>query len=354
MKIKLKPLAEQVVVITGATSGIGLVTARSAAVRGARVFLIARGEQALRDIVEGITAAGGTADFAVADVGDAVELEVAAAKAVSRFGRIDTWISDAGAAIYAKLLETPLSEHQQLFQTNYFGAVNCATYAVPRLRVQGGALITVGSIAGDIPSPLMGAYSASKHAIKAYVQSLRIELEADQVPVSVTLIKPSGTDTPIGQHAANHEGGEAQIPPPVYDPQLVANAILAAAERPTREITVGGIGRAQVLFGVHFPILFDKLAPTISKLFIDKARAQSGPNALFTSRGNGRARSGETHGLPFSLYNLVQRRPALFSLAAIASVLVVAVIARQRRNPVDLDKSLSADLLHPRIYHERI
>jgi short-subunit dehydrogenase len=331
MKIALKPLPEQVVVITGATSGIGLVTARSASARGAAVFLIARGEQALRDIVEQINASGGEADFAVADVGVAEEVEAAAAKAMSRYGRIDTWISDAGAAIYAKLMETPLNEHQQLFQTNYFGAVNGATSAVPRLRVRGGALITVGSIAGDIPSPLMGAYSASKHAIKAYVESLRIELEADHAPISVTLIKPSGIDTPIGQHAANHEQGEAQIPPPAYDPQLVADAILDAAAHPRREITVGGFGRAEVLFGVHFPRLFGKAAPVIAKLFVDRARAQPGPSALFASRGRGQARSGETQGLRFSLYNFALERPALAGLAGVAALLGTALIAGQRR-----------------------
>jgi short-subunit dehydrogenase len=331
MKIELKPLGEQVVVITGATSGIGLVTARSAAARGASVFLIARGEEALRAIVEQITGAGGKADFAVADVGVADEVEAAAAKAVSCYGRIDTWISDAGAAIYGKLLETPLDEHQRLFRTNYFGAVNSAQAAVPRLRMRGGALITIGSIACDIPTPLMGAYSASKHAVKAYVESLRIELQADHAPISVTLIKPSGIDTPIGQHAANHEHGEAQIPPPVYDPQLVANAILTAAVHPTREITVGGFGRAQVLFGVHFPSLFGKLAPIISKLFVDPTRAQPGPSALSTSRGDGHARSGETHGLRLSLYNLVHARAALFGFAGVAAILAITLTATRRR-----------------------
>ena len=348
MKITLKPLGEQVIVITGASSGIGLVTAMSAAAGGASVFLIARGEQALRDVVEQITANGGTAHFAVADVGVSEEVETAATKAVSCFGRIDTWISDAGAAIYGKLLETPLNEHQQLFQTNYFGAVNSAVSAVPHLRVQGGALITVGSIACDIPSPLMGAYSATKHAIKAYVESLRIELEADHAPISVTLIKPSGIDTPIGHHAANHEKGAAQIPPPVYDPQLVADAILDAAEHPRREVTVGGLGRAQVLFGVHFPGLFAKLAPLVSTLFVDPARIQPGPSALFTSRGEGRTRSGETHGIRFSLYNFVQNRPALVGLAGVAAVLAMTLIASRRQRAANLDMSI------PRLFVEKL
>ena len=186
MKITLKPLAEQVIVITGASSGIGLVTAKRAAAEGAKVVLVARNEASLREAVEAITAAGGDAIFAVADVGDIKAVRAAAAAARTRYGRIDTWVNNAGTAIYGKLIDTPLDEHEQLFRTNYFGAVHGALTAVEHLREKGGAIITVGSIASELPSPILSAYSASKHAAKGFVDALRMELTADALSIAIT------------------------------------------------------------------------------------------------------------------------------------------------------------------------
>jgi len=311
MSLKLKPLAEQVVVITGASSGIGLATARAAAKRGAKVLLVARSLGALEEAVAAIVADGGTAEAFAADVGDRAAVDAAAARAVERFGRIDTWVNNAGVAIYARLADTPDDEHQQMFRTNYFGVVHGCQAALPHLRAAGGALVTVASVASDMPSPVMGAYAASKHAVKAYVEVLQMELGEEGAPVSVTLVKPAGIDTPIGQHAANHEGGEAQIPPPAYEPQLVADAILDAAERPTREVTVGGAGRAQVLFYQHFKGLAQKLAPKAAKGFTDDTKAQPKPSNLFEGVRAGRVHSGEHAAKPFSLYTSAVRHPVV-------------------------------------------
>ena len=318
MALKLKPLDQQVIVVTGASSGIGLVTAKTAAACGAKVLLVSRGEEAMADAVREIEAAGGIAAYAVADVGVMAEVEAAAASAVMRFGRIDTWVNNAGVAIYAKLLETPLDEHERLFRTNYFGAVHGAMVAVPHLAKQGGALITVGSIASDIATPVMGAYAASKHATRAYMQALRMELQAAGTPVSITLVKPAGIDTPIGQHASNKEGGEAQIPPPAYDPMLVTNAILDAAIRPRREINVGGVGRAQVLFAEHFPGVFEWLAPKMARGFVDRDRTQPGPNNLFASTHAGDERSGE---------HPARRRTSLYTAAKLSPKATAAIVA---------------------------
>jgi len=320
MSLKLKPLDQQVIVITGASSGIGLLTAREAARRGAKVVLVARGEQALAEIVAQIRAGGGEAEHVVADVGDAAAVSRAAAQAVARFGRIDSWVNNAGVAIYAKLLDTPVDEHERLFRTNYFGVVNGCTAAVPHLRAHGGALITVASIAAGMPSPLMGAYAASKHAVKGYVETLRGELLQDRAPISVTLIQPSGIDTPVAEHASNHAGGKARIPPLVYDPTLVANAILDAATRPTRGVTVGGAGKAQVLFAQHAPALFDRVAAIGSALFIDPTRNQPRPDNLFAPAHNGVERSRDQSGKGFSLYTTAMRRPGMTLAAGAAMV----------------------------------
>lgn len=331
VKPRLKPLSEQVIVITGASSGIGLETARTAARRGAKVVLVARDAAALRPLVAAIVADGGTADAYAADVGDAEATRAAAAHAEQRFGRIDTWVNNAGTAIYGKLVDTPDDEHRQLFRTNYFGVVHGCRAAMPHLARSRGALITVGSIASDMPSPLMGAYAASKHAAKAYVESLRMELAKDGVPVVVTLVKPSGIDTPVAQHAVNHAGGEAQIPPPVYDPTLVADAILFCATHPRRDLTVGGAGRAQALFAAHFPGLFERLAPKAAAAFVDPAKRQPASANLFVSAATGDVRSGEhTAARRTSLYTTAAEHPVVTAAAAAALAAAIGALVRGR------------------------
>jgi short-subunit dehydrogenase len=328
---RLRPIAEQVVVITGASSGIGLVTARRAAVQGARVMLVARNEPALALIVKEITAASGTAAYAVADVAVLDEVKAAAQAAIDRFGRIDTWVNNAGVAIYATLGDMPEDEHQRMFQTNYFGAVHGALTAVEHLRESGGALITVGSIAGDFPSPIMGAYSASKHAVKGYIESLRIELKAQGAPISVTLIKPSGINTPIAEHAANHVTGEALIPPPVYDPELVAAAILDAAQHRRRNVTVGGVGRIQVIAANHFPGVYSQFGNVVASLLSTKAKPKTVDDNLASAGFGGQERSSHVTGRPFSLYTPFGRHPAL-TMAAVTggSALAAAWLVRRR------------------------
>lgn len=322
MSVKLKPLAEQVMVVTGASSGIGLLIATGAAAAGAKVLLVARDIEALENIRQDILGAGGTAEVAAADVGDANAMEAVAERAVTFFGQIDTWVNNAGVAIYARLLDTPEDEHERLFRTNYFGVVHGCKAAVPHLQTQGGALITVASIASDMPSPVLGAYTASKHAVKAYVESLRIELMAESTPVSVTLVKPSGMATPIGIHAANHQDGEPLVPPPAYDPQLVADAVLRCAVRPQREVTVGGIGRAQVLFAEHFPALFERLAPGVIPFLANRRLPTTAKTSLWSTGNNGHARSPNESRIPISPYTTLALHPK-----ARAAALAVTTVA---------------------------
>ena len=216
MPVRLKPVGEQVIVLTGASSGIGLATARRAASRGARLVLVARNERALQELARECKELGGHAIAAPADVAREGDLERVAQAAKNTFGGFDTWVNNAGGSIYGRVTDVPTEDFRRLFETNFWGVVNGSRIAVEHFREKGGALINVGSVASDVPIPMQGAYSASKHAVEGFTDSLRIELLKEKAPISVTLIKPSGIDTPFAEHAASRMDGEAQIPPPLY------------------------------------------------------------------------------------------------------------------------------------------
>lgn len=258
--MKLKPLAEQTVVITGGSSGIGLATARMAARRGARVLITARSRDALAEAVDSIVQAGGDAAFAVADMGSLEEVEAIAAAATERFGGFDTWINDAGVMIWGRIGEVADPDMRRLFETNFWGTVHGSEVAVDHLHDKGGALINIGSIESDRAFPLQGIYAASKHAVKGYTDALRMELEADDVPISVTLVKPASIGTPMPQHARDYPGREPRFPPPVHSPEEVAATILRAAERPVRDAFVGGAGRVMSGIGHRMPRVADWIA----------------------------------------------------------------------------------------------
>jgi NAD(P)-dependent dehydrogenase (short-subunit alcohol dehydrogenase family) len=263
MKPQLKRLSDQVIVITGASSGIGLTTAEMAAERGAAVVLAARSEAELNAAAARIRERGGRAAAVVADVTDPAQVEQIARRALIEFGRIDTWVNNAGVSVYGTLEDVPMADKRRLFDTTFWGVVHGSETAVPHLRQHGGVLINVGSVLSDMVAPLQGIYTAAKHAVKGYTDALRMELEIAGAPILVTLIKPGPIDTPYTQHARNYMAREPNHPSPAYPPEEVAHAILRSAERPVREIVVGGVPRMQ--------IAMQTLAPRLSELFAERA-----------------------------------------------------------------------------------
>ena len=260
MSITLRPLNEQVMVITGASSGIGLATAEAAAQQGAKLVLAARSEQTMEDVVARLSAAGADAVFVPADVGQRDQVERIATEAIARFGRIDTWVNNAGVSIYGRLDEITEEDSRRLFDTNFWGVVSGSLVALQHLRTSGGAIINVGSEVSDAVVPLQGMYSASKHAVKGFTDALRVEIqEVDQAPVAITLIQPTAVDTPFPQHGRNYMEREPKLPTPQIDPGKVAEAILEAAVDPTREKKVGAMAKINAAVAKISPALANKM-----------------------------------------------------------------------------------------------
>lgn len=332
MGVTLKPISEQVVVVTGATSGIGLVTARRFAEQGARLVIAARSPDDLRAVADGLRADGAAVETVAADVGERDQVAKIAETAIDRFGGFDTWVNNAGVGSYALLEEISDEDHRRVFQTNYWGVVYGSLEALKHLKGRGGALITVGSIASDIPSPILSAYAASKHAVKGFTESLRLELMHQKAPVSVTLIKPSGIDTPFSDHACNYMDAAARVPPPVYAPELVADAIVHAAHTPTRTITVGGAGVFMTALASVAPHLADRLfEATFFKLSKDPSKPKQTATTLHVGGHGGRGHGDAGFVRTTSLATAAQTTPWMgLALTAAAAGGAAYVWARRR------------------------
>ena len=281
LALKLKPLSRQVIVITGATSGIGLSTARAAAAQGAALVLAARNEEALKAVCDDLTAKGARCAYVVADVGVCEQVQAVADFAIAQFGGFDTWVNNAGVSILGPIVETPLEDQRRLFDTNYWGVVYGSRVAIEHLHTRegGGAVINLGSPLGDVAAPGQGVYSASKFAVKAFTQALQYELAGQGWPVSVTLIKPQAVDSPYAEHARNLTSLAVESASAVYATPLVAQAILHAAEHSVRELDVGGAGAPILgLIGAVWPWAAQRLlAGSTPSLNRDRAKRTDTP-----------------------------------------------------------------------------
>ena len=285
MKLQLKPIDEQVAVVMGATSGIGRATALLLAQKGARVVVAARRQGALDELVEEIERAGGVATAVAADVTDYEQINNVARVAIKKYGRIDTWIHTAAAAMYARFEDTSPEEYARVIQVTQIGAAWGAMVALPHLKRSHGALIQVSSVEALVGIPYQAAYGSAKHGMKAYLDVLRIELDHDQIPVSVTNIMPAGINTPFFTNARTKIGVKPVAVPPMYQPEIVAGAIATAATKPIPEIIVGGGGIMLALMNRISPHFVDlslrKLSFQMQRT--DEPKSEAAPDNLFSS-----------------------------------------------------------------------
>jgi len=333
MSVRLKKLKDQVMVITGASSGIGLVTARTAAKRGVKLVLAARNEEALGQLAEEIRTQGGEAVPVIADVGSEDDVGDIVQAALDQFGGFDSWVNNAGVGMYGKLLDIRPKDARRLFDTNFWGVVYGSLHAARHLRNRtgpyGGAIINIGSEVSDRAVILMGMYSASKHAVQGFTDALRMELEEEKAPISVTLVKPGATNTPFPQHAKNYLEQEPKLPSPVYAPEVVADVILHCAETPERDMYASGSAKQHAVQGALAPRLTDWM---MEKFYVSKQKsgrppkpdddALDAPTFGLLERGNHEGHVRET-----SLYTQAAMHPLLTGALVAGAGLAVAAVA---------------------------
>ncbi len=255
-----RTLDEQVVVVTGASSGIGRETALLLGRRGARVVVSARDAVALVQLVGEIRAAGGDALAVAADVTDDRAVAAVADAAVAAYGRIDTWINNAGVSSYGTVDEVPLADMRRVIDVDLMGTVSGMKAALPRLRAAGGGtIINVASGLGKRALPLQAPYCAAKAGVIAFAESLRVELRREHVPIAIVDVLPSSIDTPFFAHARSRMAAAPRPLPPTYSPVAVAETVAAVAERPVRTVYVGSPARLLDLAQRLSPALADRL-----------------------------------------------------------------------------------------------
>jgi NAD(P)-dependent dehydrogenase (short-subunit alcohol dehydrogenase family) len=258
--MRLKPVEEQVVALMGASSGIGRETALRFAERGAKVVVSGRDEKGLNSLVEEIRGKGGQATAMPAEVTEFEQVKAVADRAVEMYGRLDTWVHLAAVLLVASFEDTTPEEFARVVDVNLMGQVYGAMAALPHIKREGGgALIHVSSMGAKRSIPLQSAYCASKHGIDGFLESLRVELQREKLPISVTQVMPATINTPFFDKARTKLGVKPVAPPPIYQPGIVSEAILHATENPARDLVVGGAAKAVILSQTVSPRLLDIL-----------------------------------------------------------------------------------------------
>lgn len=337
MSIKLKPLAKQVIVVTGATSGNGLAIAEQAVKAGAAVVAVARNADALDALRARLSADGSRVATCVADVSDMAAVERIAATAIETFGGFDSWINNAGTGTYGTLEQVPIEDHRRVFDVNYFGTLHGSLVAARHLRGRGGAIVNVGSILGDRAILQQGPYCATKHAVQALTDTLRMELEREGAGISVTLVKPGAIDTSFPEHARNFMDSPPRLPPPLYVPEVVADAVLFACAHPKRTLYAGGGGLLSSIFSQAAPRLADLAMEMVGTTAQQKPGDAGDPTRrdnLHEPRDDAMRGSQHVHARRSSIVLQLQKLPSSLLAIGAVGVSVLALAARaaaQRR-----------------------
>jgi len=254
-----RALADQVVVIVGASSGIGRETALRFGRAGATVVLAARNQSGLQNVAAELESLGARSQVVVTDVAEWAQVELLAQQTEERFGRIDTWINMAGVSVYGTVADMNVHDIERTIHVDLMGQIYGMKAVLPVMRRQrSGVIMNVSSALGVRSVPLMSAYCAAKHGINGFTESLRMELQYEKSGIDVVLVLPASMNTPLFRHARSRLGVLPKPVPPVYEPSVVAEAIVAAAQKPQRDVYAGGAGKGLSVLASLAPSLLDR------------------------------------------------------------------------------------------------
>jgi NAD(P)-dependent dehydrogenase (short-subunit alcohol dehydrogenase family) len=334
VKVQLKPVGEQVVVLIGASSGIGRETALRLARKGAKVVASARGEEGLDSLVQEIRDEGGEAIAVPADTSEFDKVKAVADRAVQEYGRLDTWVHLAAVGLFATFEQTTPEEFRRVIDVNLMGQVYGAMAALPHLKREGrGALIHISSVEAKRSFPFHSAYGASKHGIDGFLEALRVELKHEGWPISVTQVMPGTINTPFFDKGRSKLGVKPVGIPPIYEPETVADIIVYAAENPARDLVSGGAAQALILNQRLSPRMLDAVLATRAGFAPQKTnepRSEDDPDNLYAPiRGHDTARNG-FRALSRSLYNWLEMHPVVRRGAAVGTALGLMAALRRR------------------------
>ncbi|HEV2790608.1 MAG TPA: SDR family NAD(P)-dependent oxidoreductase [Solirubrobacterales bacterium] len=285
--------ANQRVLITGGSSGIGLATAEALVREGAEVALLARNELGLAAAKRKLAEHGAEAVTVTADVTDREALGAAVDKAAAGLGGLDVVVTSAAAIAFGRFVETEPEDFEATVETVLGGTVNTIRAALPHLERSRGAVVAVGSIAARMPLPGMSAYTTSKHGLVGFLDTVRIELEESGSSVTLSLVNPGAVDTPLWDKLESSTGLLPPEPPQpaIYSPESVAEAVLSVIRHPRDELTAGGFARGQILFYTYFGAVAKRAMQTLARLEHTAGDRPAGEGALRSGKG-----SGETDG----------------------------------------------------------
>lgn len=265
------PRPSRVIMITGASAGVGRAAARAFARERARVGLLARGRERLEATAREVEQLGGTALVLPADVADAAAVETAAAAAEAQLGPIDVWVNNAMVSVFSAIKDTPADEFRRVTEVTYLGYVHGTQAALRRMLPRDrGVIVQVGSALAYRGIPLQAAYCAAKHAVEGFCDSLRTELQHDRSRVRVTLVQLAAFNTPQFDWVKSRLPRRAQPVPPIFQPEIAADAIVYASRHPRREFVVG--------WPALKAIMANKLVPGV----VDRVLARQGFNGQQT------------------------------------------------------------------------
>jgi NAD(P)-dependent dehydrogenase (short-subunit alcohol dehydrogenase family) len=282
------------ILITGASSGIGLAAARLFAEEGARLALLARSSEGLERARADVEAVGGRAHLLAVDIADRDAVVEAVEEAARVLGGLDVVVSNAATTVFGPFEAIGPEDFDRTFAVTFTGAVDLIRAALPHLERSAGVVVANVSVAGRIPLPLQSPYAAGKHALRIFLATLRVELRAARSPVRVCMVHPSPIGTPLWQHATSATGTQPRPARPVYRPQVAAQVLVEAAVRPRAEITVGGSGAALALLETVARPLCDLVLSSYALRDSRRSREPAPvPGALWRPAGAGRVEGRE-------------------------------------------------------------